>query len=278
MDLVSAGLAVAQTGLSLFGASAEKAAKKQDYLNQTAYQDATSQFNQWQAGQNRKLSDANSQYKYWADTVQYNQSLAYTNQLRTFELAKEIAQAERVGQTRAAAAGSFVVNAEALQQQMAEQGMQEAVAMQQYQYRMLQQSASFQAGNQEGQTADRFVRDTARQMGDYQTLMTINQGLKNRQYRREQLGQVTEYLNQYNSQDFYQAQQYMDPIAPFAPLPSLMTPPPPSMRGAEPSGMSAMNVGTAVLGGVNTYLSTSSKVKKGTTGFTPGENYSSYLT
>lgn len=270
MDLVSAGLAVAQTGLSLLGASAEAKAKKQDYLNQTAFQDATSQFNQWQAGQNRKLSDANSQYKYWADTVQYNQSLAYTNQLRTFELAKEIAQAERVGQTRAAAAGSFVVNAEALQQQMAEQGMQEAVAMQQYQYRMLQQSASFQAGNQEGQTADRFVRDTARQMGDYQTLMTINQGLKNRQYRREQLGQVTEYLNQYNSQDFYQAQQYMDPIAPFAPLPALMTPPPPSMRGAEPSGMSAMNIGTAVLGGVNTYLSTSSKVNKGTSGGTSG--------
>lgn len=262
IDPVSAVVGGVSTIMGVVGASQEAAARKQDYVNQTAYQDATSQFNQWQAGQNRKLSDANSQYKYWADTVQYNQSLAYTNQLRTFELAKEIAQAERVGQTRAAAAGSFVVNAEALQQQMAEQGMQEAVAMQQYQYRMLQQSASFQAGNQEGQTADRFVRDTARQMGDYQTLMTINQGLKNRQYRREQLGQVTEYLNQYNSQDFYQAQQYMDPIAPFAPLPSLMTPPPPSMRGAAPSGMSAMNVGTALLGGANTFLSTSAAVKQ----------------
>ena len=73
---------------------------------------------------------------------------------------------------------------------------------------------------------------------------------------------MTEYLNQYNSQDFYQAQQYMDPIAPFAPLPSLMTPPPPSMRGAAPSGMSAMNIGTAVLGGANTFLSTNAMYTK----------------
>jgi hypothetical protein len=168
-----------------------------------------------------------------------------------------------------------MVNAEAIQQRFAEQGMQEAVAMQQYQYRMLQQTASFQASNQEGQTADRYINNAARQMGDYQTLSSINQSLQARQYRRDQLSQVTEYLNQYNSQDFYQVQQYMDPIAPFAPLPALMTPPPPSMRGAEPSGMSAMNIGTAVLGGANTYLSTSSKVSKIKTGFTPGENYSS---
>ena len=147
--------------------------------------------------------------------------------------------------------------------------------MQQYQYRMLQQSAGFQASNQEGQTADRFINNAARQMGDYQTLSAINQSLEARQYRRDQLSQVTEYLSQYNSQDFYQAQQYMDPIAPFAPLPALMTPPPPSMRGAAPSGVSALDVGTAVLGGANTFLSLNSKVAKTTSGFTPGTNYSS---
>lgn len=262
MDPVSLAVGGVSAVMGIFQAGAQAAAAKQDYVNQTAFQDATSKFNQWQAGLNAKLNDANSQYKYWADTVQYNQSLAYTNQLRTFELSKEIAQADRVGQTRTSAGANYLVNAEAIQQRFAEQGMQEAVAMQQYQYRMLQQSAGFQASNQEGQTADRFINNAARQMGDYQTLSAINQSLEARQYRRDQLSQVTEYLSQYNSQDFYQAQQYMDPIAPFAPLPALMTPPPPSMRGAAPSGVSALDVGAGLLGGVNTALSTAVAIKQ----------------
>lgn len=262
IDPVSAVVGGVSLGMNLLQQGAANSARQQDYANQVAFQDATSQFNQWQAGFNSKLSNANAQYKYWAETVQYGQNMAYTSQLRNYELAQEIAQAKRVEQTRTSAGTNYVVNAEALQQRLAEQGMQEAVAMQQYQYRMLQQSAAYQASAQEGRSMDRYVNDFARQMGDYETLTSINQSLQRRQYRRDQLSQVTEYLSQYNSQDFYIAQQYQDPIAPFPPLPALVTPPPPSMTGSAPSSNSSLNIGTAALGGVNAYLTTASAVKQ----------------
>ena len=41
----------------------------------------------------------------------------------------------------------------------------------------------------------------------------------------------------------------------------MVTPPPPSMTGSAPASMSALNVGTAVLGGVNAYLGTAAKIK-----------------
>jgi hypothetical protein len=105
--------------------------------------------------------------------------------------------------------------------------------------------------NQEGRSVDRIVNDYARQQGDYETLQQINQGIRTRQYSREQAGQVAQYLNRWNSQQFYEEQPYIDPIAPFAPLPTLLMPPPPSMTGAAPSGAaSALNIGTALLSGV----------------------------
>lgn len=262
IDPISLGVAAVSTGLNLASGIAGNRAAQQDYKNQRAFQSAAARFNQWQASLNARLSNAAAQQQYWQQTVEYNQSLAYVHQLRNYELAKESRQADVVGQVRASAGAEFVVNSEAIAQQYQEVGMQEAFAFQQYQYRILQQSAAYQALAQEGNTADRFVNDFARQMGDYQTLSDINEGLRSRQYKREQLSSVARYLNAYNSQPFYQKQQYQDPIAPYPPLPALLTPAPPSMTGTAPGGYGPLQAGTALLGGVNTYMSTANMLGK----------------
>lgn len=261
LDPVSLGVAAVSTGLSFLTANAQEQARQQEYLNQTAFQNATTQFNQWQAGFNADMQNLNNQYSYWATTVDYNQKLGYTQQLRNYEFAKEIDQASRVAQTRASAGAGYAVNAAAVQQQLQERGMQEAVAIQQFAYRALQSSAAFQASMQEGKSSDRYVANYSRQMGDYKTLKNIEQGLRDRQYNRDQLAQITRYLNEYNSQTFYEKQPYLDPVAPFPPLPTMVTPPPPSMTGSAPASMSSLNAGTAVLGGVNAYLGTAAKIK-----------------
>jgi DNA segregation ATPase FtsK/SpoIIIE-like protein len=167
-----------------------------------------------------------------------------------------------VGQTRAAAGASFVQDSQAVSQAYQEASMQEAVAMQQYRWRALQGRASVQAMNQEGRSIDRIVNDYARQEGDYMTLMAINQKLRARQYTREQAAQVAQYLSRWNSQQFYEEQPYIDPIAPFAPLPTLLTPPPPSMTGSGPSaGAAVLNIGKEVLGGINTAMSMSNQLR-----------------
>jgi hypothetical protein len=261
MDPFSIAFGVANAGLGILGASATAKAQQQAYLDQTAFQDANNKFAQWQAGFNARLTDANAQYKYWAETVNYNQQLAYTNSLRNFELIKSIRQAEVVGQTRTAAGAAYVQDSDAISQAYQEASMQEAVAMQQYRWRALQARASVQAMNQEGRSVDRIVNDYARQQGDYETLQQINQGIRTRQYSREQAGQVAQYLNRWNSQQFYEEQPYIDPIAPFAPLPTLLTPAPPSMTGAAPSGAaSALNIGTALLSGVQSGISLAGKL------------------
>ena len=261
IDPVPLGVAAVSTGLSFLTANAQEQARQQEYLNQTAFQNATTQFNQWQAGFNADMQNLNNQYSYWATTVDYNQKLGYTQQLRNYEFAKEIDQASRVAQTRASAGTGYAINAAAVQQQLQERGMQEAVAIQQFAYRALQSSAAFQASMQEGKSSDRYVANFSRQMGDYKTLKNIEQGLRDRQYNRDQLAQITRYLNEYNSQTFYEKQPYLDPVAPFPPLPTMVTPPPPSMTGSAPANMSALNAGTSVLGGVNAYLGTAAKIK-----------------
>lgn len=258
------GLAVGGAS-ALFGiiqSSAADSARRQEQLNQTAYANATAGFNQWQASMNQQVNSLNEQYKYWADTVSYNQNLAYTSQLRNYEFAKELASAQRVIEARSGAGANYVLQAEAIQQQLQERGMQEAVAMQQVMYRGLQASAAYQASAQEGQSMDRYVNNFARQVGDYQTLQTINQQFQGRQYRREQLAAITNYLNQYNSQQFYEPTPYMDPVAPFPPLPSMVMPPPPSMQGGAAASTMALGAGTSLFGGVNAYLDTASAVKK----------------
>lgn len=247
---------VAQAGLGIFQGIASNRAQQQDYLNQKALQDANNKFAMWQSGFNAKANNEQQQFKYWADTVNHNQNLAYTNSLRNVELLKSVKQAEVVMQTRAAAGASYVQDSEALSQAFAESSMQEAVALKQYQWRALQGSASVQAMAMEGNSVDRLVNDYARQLGDYETLQQINQGIRGRQYTREQAGQVAQYLSRWNSQQFYEEQGYMDPIPPFAPLPTLIQPAGPTFTGGGPSGAAAgLNIGSAILGGVSAGIS-----------------------
>lgn len=259
--LLPALFGIGQAGLGIFQAGASYQAQQQDYLNQTAFQDANNRFAAWQAGFNKRAQDANAQYKYWAETVNYNQQLSYTKALGNLELMRSIRQAEVVADNRAAAGASFVRDSEAVTQSYQEASMQEAVALQQYQWRALQGRASVQAMGREGRSVDRLVNDFARQMGDYQTLQQINQGIRGRQYTREQAGQVAQYLNRWNSQQFYEEQPYIEPLPPFAPLPTLITPPPPTMRGGAPSGAAAaLNIGTAVMGGITSGVSFAGKL------------------
>lgn len=256
IDPISLAFGAVSTGLNLMGASASNKAAQQDYLNQTAFQKANSQFASWQAGFNAKINDANNQYKYWQETVNYNQNLAYTKALRNVELLKGIRQAEVVRDTRAAAGASYVQDSEAITAAYGEASMQEAVAMQQYQWRSLQARSSVQAMNMEGNSVDRLVNDYARQEGDYATLQEINKGIRSRQFSRTQSARVAQYLSQYNSQQFYEEQPYMEPLPPFAPLPTLITPPGPTMTGAGPSSAAAgLNIATGLLGGVQSVFS-----------------------
>lgn len=248
----------------LFGA----AGKKQDYINQTAFQDAQTEFNSWQANFNAQTRDLDNQYRYWAETVNYNQQTAYAGQLNNYEFAREIAQATRVLEARAAAGADYVVNAEAIQAAYAERGMQAAVAQQQYAYRGLQASAAYQASAQEGNSMDRYVRNYDKQVGDYNSLVQINQAIQDRQYSRQQLAQVTDYLNKYNSQQFYIKQPIQQPTMPFPPLPTMVTPPGPSMRGAAPNPAGALlGVAGAALDGTKTGLGIYNAImKEGETG------------
>ena len=243
---------VAQAGMGIVQGLFGNAAAEQDHLNQVAFQKANGAFARWQAGFNAKATDANNQFQYWQQTVNYNQQRAYTNAQRNVELLKSIKQAEIVGQTRAAAGASYVQDSDALSQQMAEASMQEAVSLQQYKWRVLQSSAAVQAMAMEGNSVDRLVNDYARQEGDYVTLQNINEKIRTRQYTREQAGQVAQYLSRWNAQSFYDEQKFFDPIAPFAPLPTLVQPPPPSMTGSGPSGAAAaLNIGTGIMGGIS---------------------------
>ena len=254
LSLAMGGL---NAGLGIFGASQEQAAAEQDYLNQRALQGANQQFAQWQAAFTKRYTDANQQYQYWQSTLAYNQQRAYVNSLRNFELSKAIAQAEVVGQTRAAAGADFALQSQALSQQFAEASMADAVAYQQYQVAALKARASVAASGQEGGSIDRLINDYARQQGDYATIQQINEGLRSRQYTRVQTAQVTQFLSRYNSQQFYEQQPYLEPMRPFQPLPTLLAPPAPTLTGAAPSsGPGVLGGLTGLMGGINTGIGT----------------------
>lgn len=261
IDPISAAFGVAQIGMGIFGSMAGNSAARQDYLNQRAFQEANSKFTQWQARLNQKLTNANAQYDYWAQTVNYNQGLAFAKSQRNVELMKSIRQAEVVRDTRAAAGAAYIQDSAAISEAYQEASMQEAVAHQQYQWRALQARASVQAMNMEGKSIDRLVNDYARQESDYMALANINQQIRSRQYTREQAGQVAQYLSRWNSQTFYDEQKVFDPLPPFAPLPALLQPAGPTMTGAGPSAAAgALNIGTSVLGGLNSFMSMNSQM------------------
>jgi hypothetical protein len=251
------GLGAAQAGLGIFGAVAGNRAKQQEYQNQLAQQRAGDRFAKWQASFNQKAADANSKYQYWTETVKYNQDLAYTRSLRNYELLKEIDQAELVRQTRVSATAGFINDSAAISQQAQEASMQDAVASMQYAMAALQARGRALSTGGEGFSFDQLIDDYARQAGDYETIQQINKGFRDRQYTRTQAAQVTDFLSKYNSQQFYKAQPFMEPMRPFAPLPALLQPVPPSFTGAGPSrGAMALEIGSAALGGVQTGLST----------------------
>ena len=260
MGLISGGLS-AFTGV--LGASQKRAAQQQAYVNDLAFQDANNRFSVWQAGFNAKVQDANKQFQFWQETFNYNQQRIFANSQQNVELMREADQAELVFQTRVNSGVAYVEESAALSDQLAEAEMASAVAQQQYTWRALSARASVQALNVEGNSVDRIVNNYAFQLGDQISLAAIESDLRERQYSRAQAAQVSQYLSRWNSQTFYEGQEFQDPIAPFAPLPTMITPPPPSRTGAPPSNAAfAMDVATGLLGGVSSGFSTYNSMKR----------------
>jgi len=260
MALMSGGLQATQ---GVLGAIAGRQAQQQKYLTDLVFQKANNRFAVWQAGFNARVQDANKEHQFWKETVNYNQQRSFVNSQRNVELLREADQAQVVFQNRASAGAAYADDSAALSDQLAEAEMASAVAQQQYTWRALSARASVQALNQEGNSVDRIVNNYAFQLGDQLSLAAIESDMRERQYDRAQAGQVAQYLNRWNSQTFYEGQQFMDPLAPFAPLPTLITPPPPTRTGAPPSNAAfAMNVATGLLGGVNAGLGTYSSMSR----------------
>ena len=268
--LVTLGVSGANAAMGIAGAQSQYAGQMQAYQDSLRFQEANEKFAKWQSEFNKKSTDAQNKFQYWGQVVGYNREKAYINSMRNIEKVKSFKQAKVVFETRAAAGASYVQDSQALSNAYQEQSMQEAVSLQQYQWRALQTRGSVQAMEREGQSVDRIVNDYARQMGDYETLMQINQGIRSRQYTREQAAQVSQYLSRWNSQDFYEEQPYMDPVPPYAPLPTIMMPPPPSMTGAPPSSAAlGLNIGTAVIGAVGAGINAFSSLGRAGTPSSP---------
>lgn len=258
MALISGGIS-ATTGL--LGASAQNAAARQKYTDDLAFQDANNRFSVWQAGFNAKVQDENNRFQFWQQTFNYNQENIFANSQRNVEFMQAAEQARVVMETRVNAGVAYGDDSAAISEAYREAEMQSAVAQQQYQWRALEARASVQALNQEGNSVDRIVNNYAAQLGDQMTLEAINGDIRDRQYTRTQAAQVSQYLSRWNSQTFYNETPFFDPIAPFAPLPTMITPPPPSRTGAPPSNAAfAMNVGTGLLGGVSAGFNTYSRM------------------
>ena len=268
--LVTLGVSGANAAMGIAGAQSQYAGQMQAYQDNLRFQKANEKFAEWQSKFNKKATNAQNRFQYWGQVVGYNREKAYINSMRNIEKVKSFKQAKVVFETRAAAGASYVQDSQALSNAYQEQSMQEAVSLQQYQWRALQTRGSVQAMEREGQSVDRIVNDYARQMGDYETLMQINQGIRSRQYTREQAAQVSQYLSRWNSQDFYEEQPYMDPVPPYAPLPTIMMPPPPSMTGAPPSSAAlGLNIGTAVIGAVGAGINAFSSLGRAGTPSSP---------
>ncbi|MGB0824980.1 MAG: hypothetical protein ACPGPH_03485 [Synechococcus sp.] len=248
-------MALGQGALTLYQGMQGYQAQKQDYLNQVAQQKASDEFAAWTASNQARTQDLNNSYAYWQQQINYGQELNYSAQVRNFELSKSIQQAETVFRTRASAGADYAQASAALNDAFAQQSMADAVSMMQYKQQALRSAASAEASMNEGMNVDRYLNDYARQMGDMQAMQSLNQQFRERQLTREQAGQVAQYLNRYNSQQLYEAQQVNDPIAPFAPLPTLVNPAGPSFTGAAPSASTAF-IGSALnatVAGLNTY-------------------------
>lgn len=246
-----------QAGMGAAGSRAAYEQQKQNYKDALEFQKVSDRYAKWTAKINARVSNTSAKYKYFADLVAYNQNKSYVNQLRNYELVKAINQAKVVRDTRTAAMSDYVQQSQALSEGIREQAAADAVSYYQYVQQGVRARAAVMANEQEGASSDRIYQDYARQIGDLKALQEINGKFRDRQYTREQAGQVAQYLSKYNSQQFYQQQPYQDVIKPFAPLPTLVMPPPPSMTGAGPSAAAAnLNTASAIFGGIQTGIST----------------------
>lgn len=254
IGLVTAGI---QGGTSIIGSifgqkaeDAKYAQELQNYRDARSFQKANNEFARWQSRFNAKNQKISSKYQYWAETVNYNQQKSYVNSLRNYQTIAAIKQAEKVAETRVGAMVGYIGESRGLSNAYQEASTQDAVGRMQYRWRALQARSSVQALEQEGNSVDRIVNDYSRQLGDFETLQNINNQLRERQYRGDQAAAIARYLNQYNSQTFYEEQPYMDPLPPLAPLPTIVMPQPPSMIGAaptRPANTTGLNIATGVL-------------------------------
>lgn len=257
LGAISAGLGAASFFTGQAGSRAQDRQARQNYKDAKRFQQANAKYAEFAADIQRRSQDVGNQYQYWQQLVNYNQNLSYVNQLRNFELSKAVIQAEFVERTRSAAMADYSLQSQALSDSLAQQAMADAVSYQQYMVQGLKARSALVAGGQEGQSVDRYVSDFSRQVGDQATLLEINQGFREGQYTRQQAAQVAGYVSRYNSQQFYQLAPYQTPIKPFAPLPTLVMPPPPSMTGAGPSGSAGtINFLNNALGAIGTGIST----------------------
>lgn len=246
-------------------------AKQQEYKTQVAQREASAEFASWSASNQAQQTDLNNQYSYWQQQVNYGQEVIYANQLRNFELARSIDQAELVAQARAGAGVNFMQASEATSEAFSQQSMSDAVSLMQYKQQALRAQATTAAGLNAGASSDRYLNDYARQSGDMASLQQMNQQFRDRQYTRDQAGNIASYLNQYNSQQLYEMQDIQDPIAPFAPLPTLVNPAAPSFVGAAPSASTAFlgSALSAVQAGIGTAGSLSKYTNSGKNTPTP---------
>lgn len=256
--MLAVGQGALSFGLGLFG----NQSKQQEYLNQQAQREASAEFAAWSSSQQQQQTDLNNSYSYWQQQVNYGQEVNYANQLRNFELARSIDQAELVAQARTGAGANFMQASEAAAEAFSQQSMADAVSLMQYRQQALRAQATTSVGLNAGQSSDRYLADYARQAGDMASLQMMNQSFRDRQYTRDQAANISQYLNQYNSQQLYEMQDIQDPIMPFAPLPTLVNPAGPSFVGAAPSAGSAF-LGSAI-GAVGAGLNTYSATKKWT--------------
>ena len=260
-------LAGGQAALSLGQSFLGYQARRQDYVNQLAQQKASDEFASWTAGNQARAQDLNNSYSFYQQQVNHGQEMAYASSMRNFELAKSINQAELVARTRASAGANFAQQSQAVADAFAQQSTADAISLMQYKQQALRAQASVTASGREGLNVDRYIIDYARQMGDMETMRQMNDSFRQRQYTRDQAGQIANYLNQYNSQQLYEEQDVYDPIAPFPPLATLVNPAGPSFTGSAPSASTAF-LGAAInatTAGMNTYYTAKRWTNSGAT-------------
>lgn len=252
-------------------ARAEYEAQKAQYEDAKRLQKATDQYARWSAEFNAKLQTVQDQYAYWQQTISYNQQRSFVNAQRNVELINAVKQAKRVRQTRVGATVDYMRQAEALQAGLMQAAMADSLAVHRLNVQAAKAGSEVIASGRSGASIDRLYDDYARQIGDMETAMAINKGFREGQYTREQAGLISQYLTQWRSQEFYEKQRFFDPIRPFPPLPTLITPPPPTSTGPGPvapvmvgGSSSARNLGmvSSILGGIGAGLNTWQSLNK----------------